>query len=143
MARGSAGRPQQSTKTGETFALAEWFNKNVDFLTELTNEELAEKLGYSRPNIISMWRTGRTRIPLDRLTPLSKILKVDISFLLPLWVEQYGGGEVYAAVMKALNNTVSADEAKLVKAAREVTKGREFTVKKDAAKKLADIITIK
>ncbi|MCR9222912.1 MAG: helix-turn-helix domain-containing protein [Hyphomonas sp.] len=143
MTRGVAGRPQQSIKTGKSFALAEWFNKNVDFLTDLTNEQLAEKLGYTRPNIISMWRTGRTRIPLDRLVPLSQILKVDISFMLPLWVEQYGGGEAYAAVMKALNNSVSDNEMKLVEALRQTTKGRDFSVKKDAAKKLPDLITMK
>jgi len=142
MPRGTAGRPQQSIKTGESFALAEWFNKNVDFLTELTNEELAEQLGYTRPNIISMWRTGRTRIPLDRLTKLSKLLNVDISFLLPLWVEQYGGGEAYAQVMKTLQSTVSESEAKLVEAAREHTKGRKFKLNPGAAKKLADLITV-
>jgi transcriptional regulator with XRE-family HTH domain len=142
MPRGVAGRPQQSIKTGETFALAEWFNKNVDFLTELTNEELAEQLGYTRPNIISMWRTGRTRIPLDRLTKLSELLKVDLSFLLPLWVEQYGGAEAYTGVMKILQSSVSESEAKLVAAAREHTKGRDFKLKAGAAKQLADLITL-
>ena len=140
MSRGSAGRPQKTIKTGETFALAEWFNKNVDHLTDLTNEELAAKLGYTRPNIISMWRTGRTKIPLDRLAPLCDLLKVDLAYLLPLWIEQYGGAEANARVLKVLRNTVSDSEMALVETVRQVTAGRDFTLKADALEKLGDAI---
>ena len=140
MSRGSAGRPQKTIKTGETFALAEWFNKNVDHLTELTNEELAAKLGYTRPNIISMWRTGRTKIPLDRLAPLCDALNVDLAYLLPLWIEQYGGAEANARVLKVLRNTVSESEMALVETARQITAGRNFTLKSDAIEKLRGVI---
>lgn len=140
MSRGSAGRPQKTIKTGETFALAEWFNKNVDHLTELTNEELAAKLGYTRPNIISMWRTGRTKIPLDRLAPLCDALNVDLSYLLPLWIEQYGGAEANARVLKVLRNTVSESEMALVETARQITAGRNFTLKPNALEKLGEVV---
>lgn len=142
MPRGTAGRPQDSALTGEGFALAEWFNKNVDFLTDKTNEQIATELGYTRPNIISMWRTGRTRIPLDRLPGLCKILNVDIAFLLPLWVEQYGGGEGYSLVLKALKNVVSDSELKLVETARAHTKGQNFKMKAGAPKKIAELIQV-
>ena len=85
--------------------------------TGLTNEELSAKLGYTRPNIISMWRTGRTKIPLDRLAPLCDILKIDLAYLLPLWSEQYGDGDANARVLKALRNTVSDSEMQLVETA--------------------------
>jgi DNA-binding Xre family transcriptional regulator len=140
MSRGSAGRPQKTIKTGETFALAEWFNKNVDHLTDLTNEELAAKLGYTRPNIISMWRTGRTKIPLDRLAPLCDALKVDLAYLLPLWIEQYGGAEANARVLKVLRNTVSDSEMALVETARQITAGRDFALKPDAFEKLREVV---
>ena len=140
MSRGSAGRPQKTIKTGETFALAEWFNKNVDHLTDLTNEELAAKLGYTRPNIISMWRTGRTKIPLDRLAPLCDALNVDLSYLLPLWIEQYGGAEANARVLKVLRNTVSESEMALVETARQITAGRNFTLKPNALEKLGEVV---
>lgn len=140
MSRGTAGRPQQTVKTGETFALAEWFNKNIDHLTNLTNEELAAKLGYTRPNIISMWRTGRTKIPLDRLAPLCDVLKVDLAYLLPLWIEQYGGAEANARVLKVLRNTVSDSEMALVETARQITAGRDFELKPNALKSIQEAI---
>lgn len=121
MARSKAGRPPnlERRKTGPGFALSDWFHRNLDRLTDMTNEEIAESMGYSRPNIISMWRTGRTKIPLDRLVDLSKILNVDLVILLPLWLEQYIDAEGYGEIKKAQSRLVSEEEGKIIQILRD------------------------
>lgn len=116
MARSNAGRPQitDRVKSGPGYELADWLNRNLDRLTDKTNEEIATELGYTRPNIISMWRTGRTRIALERLRPLSKILGVDMVTLLPMWLEQYIDREGYEEIKKAGKRIVSEDEAEII-----------------------------
>lgn len=135
MARSAAGRPQieERRKTGPGFALADWFNRNLDRLTDMTNEEIADKLGYSRPNIISMWRTGRTRIPLDRLKPLSDILGVEMITLLPLWLEQYIDKEGYQLVEEASKRMVTQDEAELIAVIRDQNDQTPLSAEQKAA----------
>ena len=87
--KGKVGRPVESENRGETYALAEYLSENLNTRTGMTNQEIAEFLGYEKANIIPMWKTGKTRIPLDRLGDLAKILRVDTEQLLGMWFEQY------------------------------------------------------
>jgi transcriptional regulator with XRE-family HTH domain len=134
MARGTAGRPQEGAKDGPSYALAVWLNKNLDLLTDKTNDEIASAMGYERPNIISMWRTGRTRIPLDRVPQIAKLLGVDLAMLLPMWLEQYVQGE-QDELTKMFRRLCSEDEAALIKAIRKArgdTKGPISKAERDA-----------
>lgn len=138
MAKDGRGRPQStSLKTGPNYRMANWLNDNIDTLSGgKTNEELAEELGYERPNIISMWRTGRTRVPLDRVPKLADVLGVSLPLLLTLWMDQYVSDKDYAKLTKLLARTVTDDEAALLEILRDQTKGRSFDIKKAEAKRL-------
>jgi transcriptional regulator with XRE-family HTH domain len=57
----------------------------------MTNDEISKKLGYGRPNIISMWKAGKTRVTLDVIWRLSDLLQVDVAYLLALYFEQHAG----------------------------------------------------
>lgn len=142
MARGTSGRPQLSANTGESHALADWLNKKIDRLTELTDEQIATKLGYSRPNIISMWRTGRTKIPLNKLKPLSDVLGVDFITLLPLWLEQYMDRGDHRHVVQAAGRLVTEQEAVFLAKVREATQGRPFRLRKGAEKQIQALLDI-
>lgn len=85
------GRPQESPRTGKTYQLAEFMNKNWNIMVGRTNEDVALELGYKSANMISMWRTGKTRVALEKLPDVARLMKVDIARLLPLWYEQYWG----------------------------------------------------
>ena len=111
-------------------------------MTELTNEQLASELGYTRPNIISMWRTGRTRIPLEKLPALAKLLKFELTALLPLWIEQYTGSAGQVELKRAVARLASEDEAVMLEQFRKATKGRRFDLKAGFAKKVLDLIEI-
>lgn len=138
MVKDGRGRPQSTNlKTGPNYRMANWLNDNIDTLSGgKTNEELAEELGYERPNIISMWRTGRTRVPLDRVPKLADALGVSLPLLLTLWMDQYVTDKDYAKLTKLLARTVTDDEAALLEILRDQTKGRSFDIKKTEAKRL-------
>lgn len=97
------GRPQERARTGPTYQLAEFMNKNWDTLVGRPNDEVAKELGYKGGNMISMWRTGLTRVSLERLPDVARLMKIDMAVLLPLWFEQSLGAR---ADYKGLANTV-------------------------------------
>ena len=81
--------------------LAEWLDQNWSTKVGMTNEEVGEKMGYKSPNIISMWRKGKSKVSLERLVGLSQLMKVDLAFLLPMWFEQQLGDQDNQAQAKS------------------------------------------
>lgn len=142
MARGPAGRPKSEPRSGRGYALANWLNENLDEKSSLNYQELADALGYSRPNIISMWRSGNTRVPLQKLAPLAKLLNVDFLHLLRLWHEQYADEEGYNQIEAALNRMASPSEAQFLGGLRQASFGRNFKLRDGWVQALADFIEI-
>jgi hypothetical protein len=66
-------------------ALARYLNKRIYELRGVkTQREIALAAGFARPNIISMFKTGETKVPLDRIVPLARALDTDPAHLLRL-----------------------------------------------------------
>ena len=42
-----------------------------------TQSEICADIGYSKPNIITMFKQGKTKVPLDKIGPLARALGVD------------------------------------------------------------------
>lgn len=42
-----------------------------------TQSEICADIGYSKPNIITMFKQGKTKVPLDKIGPLAIALEVD------------------------------------------------------------------
>lgn len=128
--KSAAGRPRESARRGPGYELSEWLDKNWDRKVGMTNEEVANKLGYRAANIVSMWRTGKTKVALDRLPEIANLMKVDLGLLMPMWFEQQLG-EAGAdrieqetklkAIDKIFGRLVTLHEIALVKAVRKVT----------------------
>ena len=51
--------------------------------------DIAQEAGYGKPNIISMLRTGVTKLPLDRVPAMAKALNADPVTLMRLCMEEY------------------------------------------------------
>lgn len=113
------GRPVESRRSGEHYALADWLYDNLNTLSGMTNTAIAEELGYERQNMISMMKTGKSRIPLDKLGTIAKLTGVTVTFLLPLWVEQYAGKDGYQEVLVALSGMFSPAEKAIIEVTRK------------------------
>ena len=86
-----------------------------------TQREIAEACGFDNPNIITMFKRGHTKLPINRIAPLAKALDVDPAYLLRLVMNEYMR-EAWECVEDIMQSTVlSANELQLVRAYREVT----------------------
>lgn len=68
------------------------FVQHLETLIEgssLTNLEIAESLGYQNANIISMFKTGATKVPLEMIPRFAACLHTEQNELLDLWLESY------------------------------------------------------
>lgn len=87
--KATVGRPVETLHVGDTYALAAFLRENLNDRSGMTNQEIATELGYEKANIVPMWKTGKTRVPMDRLPDIARLMKIDVERLLGLWFEQY------------------------------------------------------
>jgi len=139
------GRHATSKKRGEGYALSEWLDNNLNEMSGLTNTSIAEELGYERQNMISMWKTGKVRVPIDKLVPLAKLTGVDFTFLVTLWLEQYAGKAGYQEALAAFNRVTTVPEQGVLEIAREANGFEAIDPRKFSAefkKQLKDLISL-
>lgn len=86
-----------------------------------TQREIAEECGFDNPNIITMFKTGATKLPLNRIGPLAKAINVDPAHLLRLVMLEYAP-DTWEAIENIMQSTLlTANELELVRAYRQVT----------------------
>jgi transcriptional regulator with XRE-family HTH domain len=51
--------------------------------------DLAVRLGYDNPNVISMFKSGTTRVPLTKVPAIARWLGLDATALVREWFEAY------------------------------------------------------
>lgn len=86
-----------------------------------TQRQVAEECGFNKPNIITMFKKGSTKIPTNRIGPLAKALGADPAHLLRLVMTEYLP-ETWEAIEETMQSTIlTANELKLIRVYREVT----------------------
>lgn len=79
--------------------------------------EIAEEIGFESPNLITMIKQGRTKLPLGKVGLVAKALDIDPMYLLKLCIEEYYP-ETWEAIGPLLEEMVTKDELNIVKAIR-------------------------
>lgn len=72
--------------------VAELLTRLIDYAISkdlFTQVELARELGYPKPNIITMFKQGKTRLPLNKVGAMAKALKIDRAYLFKLTLSEY------------------------------------------------------
>jgi predicted XRE-type DNA-binding protein len=93
-----------------------------------TNAEIAELVGFPRANVISMLKSGATRLPINRITLMAKAIDVEPAVLFRTVMEEYMPGflivtdEVYQA------EVLTPEEREIVQRVRLVARGRKPTL---------------
>jgi len=86
-----------------------------------TQREIAEECGFEKANIITMFKNGSTKVPLNRIGPLAKAIGADPAHLLRLVMQEYLP-DSWGAIEDILQSTVlTANELDLVRKFRDVT----------------------
>lgn len=122
-----AGRPRINSKSAITSPLSEFIDANWS-KTGLTNDQAAGKFGFKAANVVSMWRTGKTAIPMARLPMIAELLRVDVALLFVLWLKQLRlrNDSVPSTLLEVLERRLVTDnEAKVIRALRHATKNAD------------------
>lgn len=89
--------------------------------SDKTQREIAQECGFENPNIITMFKQGQTKLPINRVGPLAKALNADPAYLLRL-VMLESMPEYWESIENIMQSTVlSRNELELVRGFREVT----------------------
>lgn len=137
MATKVTARPYENT------AIAIYLRKQIDTLASIgiLARDIAVDAGYDKPNIISMFKRGETKVPLDKVSALAKALRVDPSFLFRLAAAQPGSPLSPGEIDKIFPRTVTANEYELVERLREKTGNTDPKFTEDQLDRMADIAT--
>jgi transcriptional regulator with XRE-family HTH domain len=74
-------------------AITSFLKRRIYALKDVkTQREIAVQSGFESPNIISMFKHGHTKVPLDKVPALAKALDVNPGHLFRLALEQYWPG---------------------------------------------------
>lgn len=104
--------------------LSIYLTKQIDALSGIKSQrEIAADLGYDRPNIMSMFKSGEAKVPLNKLPTLARSLGVDLGLLLRLGMEQYMGDDhaVWGEISRVMDRVVSDREFEIIRHIREVS----------------------
>lgn len=86
-----------------------------------TQREIAAECGFEKPNIITMFKNGSTKVPLNRIGPFAKAIGADPAHLLRLAMHEYFP-DTWQEIEDIMQTTVlTANELELVRRFREVT----------------------
>lgn len=71
-----------------------------------SQREVAEEIGYTNPNIITMFKNGATKIPVNKAGPIARALGVDPVFVLRLLMSEYMP-EVWTEIEAVLSKNIA------------------------------------
>lgn len=90
-----------------------------------TQKEIAAEIGYDAANVITMFKQGLTKLPLNTVGPIARALDVDPVYLLRLTFSEYFP-ETFDAIEHALGTTfVTENERKMLDEFRRSTNGSD------------------
>lgn len=89
-------------------------------VSEKSQRQIAEEIGYDRPNIIAMFKMGATKVPLTKIGPLAKALNADPGHMMRLALETYSP-ETYEAIKDHLGDVTSEHEREILKVIRKAS----------------------
>jgi DNA-binding transcriptional regulator YdaS (Cro superfamily) len=111
-----------TTQKSKRITVAEYINGAID-LSDKTQRQITQEIGYENPNVLTMIKQGRTKLPINKVAAIARALGVDPANLLRIVMVEYmpEAWEVISQVMG--DRVVSADESALLDLVREETKG--------------------
>lgn len=104
-------------KQPKTIKLHEFISKQIEVCGK-SQRELALELGYKNPNIITMFKQARTKVPLDKIGIFAQALGVDKVNLLRIAMLEYYP-EMWKVIESIMGKAVTDNEYEIVQTIRE------------------------
>lgn len=85
-------------------------------------KDIARQAGFEMPNVITMIKQGKTKLPLAKIGAMAAAMEADPLHLLQLCLEEYQP-DTWKAIAPFLETAVTADELRLLQRLRDLTGG--------------------
>lgn len=103
--------------------VAEYLEQQIN-MSGKSQKEIAEEMGYEKPNIITMFKQGKTRLPINKVADCARALEIDTMHLLRLAMNEYMP-ETWAVLEQVVGDSmVTAEEMKVVELMRKNAGGQ-------------------
>lgn len=113
----------QNDESIKKFTVAEFITGRIT-VSRLTQKELAKRLGYTKPNMITMFKQGLTKVPVEKVPKLAKLLECDPLMLLQMVMNEYKPGE-FQAILEVCGLPISKNERAILEIIREKSGNRD------------------
>ena len=114
--------------------VAEYLAKMIE-ISEKTQKQIANEVGYTKPNVISMMKQGLIKVPVDKAPAIARALNVDPAYFLGLVLREYMPG-AWAAMEQHLGGVLSENEQRLLDVYREQCATGEIALDEPRIKRL-------
>lgn len=106
-------------------------------ISGIPQKEIAEALNYDKANIITMFKQGKTKIPLNKIAPLARVLGIDPIHFLRLAMMEYAP-ETWEALESLFERRMTSDnELRILEVIRSATAEYEVTLTPEREVELA------
>lgn len=110
----------------KTTSVAEFLTRMIE-LSEKSQKQIAQDVGYPHPNVLSMMKMGQTKVPIEKAPAFARALNVDPAYFVRLVMREYMP-EAWRAIETAIGEPLTQNERRLVEAYREICEGQERPV---------------
>lgn len=97
--------PYQNTPAAKLIA-----DRLRDLSHRKTQAEIASEAGFANPNMVSFLKSGRNKVPLDRVPSLARALEVDPAWLMRLAFDQAIGATAAKAITEIFGTPATGNE---------------------------------
>lgn len=96
--------------------VAPFISDRIDYLG-IRQKDIARKAGFEKPNMITMIKQGRTKLPLDKVGLVAEALEVEPLILLKMCMQEYYP-ETWRVIGPKLEVAITDEERRLIYALR-------------------------
>ncbi len=104
-------------------------------ISEKSQRQIAKECGYANPNIISMFKKGHTKVPVEKVPAMAKALGVDPADMLRRAMRETMPS-VLQTVEDVVGDLVTVNERKILETIRSASKESDPALDKDTEKAL-------
>lgn len=101
----------------------EYIEEKINAST-VKQSDMATELGYDKPNMITMFKQGKTKVPLDKVTKLAKVLDIDPKMLLRRWMIEYDPS-MLKILEEYFGENITKNELQIINEIRRLSNGSD------------------
>jgi hypothetical protein len=116
-----------------TIAFYEYLSDLID-ISPKTQRQIADEIGYEKPNVITMFKQGLTKVPLEKVAPLARALNADPVYMLRLAMSEYMP-ETLTAISEIMGYMVTPNEREMIDIIREASNNTNPRIKTASERK--------